>query len=332
MGNSGYQGRHSVQMFTEGRSFSGNERFQFWCGRGDGSYVNMSYLAGADSNLDGRALLTTDFDDDGDLDLFVHSIQRDRHRLYRNETEHGGSFLKLRVSATTGNYEGIGAIVTVAGPRGSVAQVLSRGAGFESCQAPELIFGLGAQKQAAVSVLWPGGARESFGELPAGGRFLLTEGSGKALPFERAKVRLPDPTRPGLLVRVGARLDAIPMVTSDGEETLVDVRALADGKPVLLNFWASHCRPCLGEMRDLAAIAASGDYRVLLLSVDEPDNRAHAHRVLSRITSDLPVWYPREGGAGLDKIVDLENLPIPMSLYLSPEGVIERIHQGAIDK
>ena len=109
----------------------------------------------------------------------VDSIQRERHALYRNDILNPGEdagFLKLRLRATSGQHEAIGATVTVVGPAGPVSQVMSRGAGFLSCQPPELIFGLGEQAQAEVQVRWPGGALESFGALETGGplRYLVT--------------------------------------------------------------------------------------------------------------------------------------------------------------
>ena len=38
VGNQGYLQRHNGQMFSEGRSFSGNERDKLWLNRGDGTF------------------------------------------------------------------------------------------------------------------------------------------------------------------------------------------------------------------------------------------------------------------------------------------------------
>ena len=114
VGNAGYLNRHNTQMFQDGRSFSGNERDKLWIGNGDASFADLSDLSGADSQNDGRAVLAADFDDDGDVDLFVHELQRERHALYRNDLNGDyGSFLKVRLRASTGHYEAIGATVQV---------------------------------------------------------------------------------------------------------------------------------------------------------------------------------------------------------------------------
>jgi len=53
--------------------------------------------------------------------------------------------------------------------------------------------------------------------------------------------------------RVGDRLPAIELPTPQGERRrLAD---LAAGRPMLVNFWASWCRPCLEEMPALDAFA-----------------------------------------------------------------------------
>ena len=109
-----YQGFHSAQMFTDGLSFSGNERNCVWLNTG-GSFADLGSLSGADIPNDSRAVLAADFDDDGDVDLFVHSIQRERHALFRNDAVQpgadGSGFLKLRLRATQGHWEAIGATV-----------------------------------------------------------------------------------------------------------------------------------------------------------------------------------------------------------------------------
>ena len=219
VGSSAYLARHNAQMFEEGRSFSGNERDKLWFNRGDGTFADVSSLSGADSPNDGRAVITADFDDDGDVDLFVHNIQRERHGLFRNELGSlCGGFVKARLQATTSQYEAIGAVVTVTGANGAQAQVLSRGAGFSSCQPPELVFGLGGAEEGSIEVRWPGGTVESFGTVPTDSRLLLVEGSGEPTPFEAKPAPLPDPLPAGLKVAVGDRIPPFAMLEQELRE------------------------------------------------------------------------------------------------------------------
>lgn len=328
-----------AQISTQGMSFSGNERDKLWLNLGASGFADLSEMSGADSSNDGRGVIACDFDDDGDVDVFVHEIQRERHKLYRNDAHAAGTspahFLKLRLRATRSQHEAIGATVIVHTPAGPVAQVLSRGAGYASCQAPELIFGLASAESAEVEVIWPGARRESFGTLAANGRELLVEGSGKSASFERRARPMSDPLPPGLLVDEGDQVPALQLVDSQGRSAVFDPADLAKGKPLFLNFWASWCPPCVAEIAALQRLAERGEVRVVAIGLDLPAERARADALFRARGGKFPAFYlPEANGeaaAGVQHIVDLERLPIPTTLVLSRDGKVESILRGPLD-
>ena len=172
-----------------GRSWAGHERDKLWFNRGEEGFLDLSDTSGTDSPGDGRAALALDIDDDGDLDLFLNEwsfLERNKQILLRNDlqTEPTG-FLKVQLRATTGQWQAAGAEVIVTTPAGPCSQVLSFGTGFLSANPPELVFGLGEAEGTEVEVIWPGGARESFGRIDADSRVLLVEGSGTAQDLPR---------------------------------------------------------------------------------------------------------------------------------------------------
>jgi len=334
--SSSYRGLHSGQMFQDGLSFSGHERDKVWINGGpDQGFADVSFLSGADSPNDGRAALAADFDDDGDQDLFVHNIQRERHGLYRNDAVQpgapGSGFVKLRLRATTTQYEGIGAMVVVEGPEGPTAQVHTRGAGFVSCQPAELVFGLGDAARADVSVLWPGGKRESFGSVAANGRYLLVEGAGHPTPFNADPRPLPDPLPPGLLLEEGDILPTFELRDADGQAVTLDIPAAAAGKTVFLNLWASYCAPCVAEIPDLQELQDDEQYEVIAISVDAPAAKDTAVKLLEARGGRYRGYYLMQDGGGLEALVDLERLPIPTTLVLTPEGRIDTILRGPLE-
>ncbi|MFT5050591.1 MAG: thiol-disulfide isomerase/thioredoxin [Chlamydiales bacterium] len=323
------------EMYRQGLSFNGNERSKLFLGGGDGSFEDMSDLCGADSPLDGRGLLTVDFDDDGDLDLFVHNLQRERHSLYRNETA-GQGFLKVRLRATSSQYEAIGALVIVDGPRGAVAQLMSRGSGFASCQSPELIFGLGASEQAEVRVIWPGGSEESFGSLAGTRTVSLVEGSGSASTLAASAFELHDPLPQGLKRDLGEVLPSVRLETSDGKAVNLNWEGLAAGRSLYLNLWASYCRPCVQEVPDLERIHGEAERTVVSISVDVPDARADARGILDAAGATYPVYFISMEGEegpdhGIDGMLDLLRLPIPTTLIIGPDGRLRDVVRGPID-
>ena len=225
------------------------------------------------------------------------------------------------------------------GPAGPTAQVLSRGAGFVSSQPPELVFGLGDRDAARVEVLWPGGARESFGELAAGTRALLVEGTGTAEPLAALPRPLPDPLPPGLRLDEGDAVPRIAVLDRDGEPTVLDAAVLANGKPLLLNLWASYCAPCVAELPLLQRMHAEGEVRIVALCVDVPGDVPEARRILDRTGVGFPCFFvsagpdarSASGGAPADALIDLERLTIPTTLALSPEGRLESILRGPLE-
>ena len=324
------------EMYRQGLSFNGNERSKLFLGRGDGTFEDLSDLCGADSPLDGRGLLCADFDDDGDLDVFVHNLQRERHNLYRNERGSGG-FVKVRLRATASQHEAIGAAVTVDGPSGPTTQVLSRGSGYASCQAAELVFGLGDQADAAVRVLWPGGDLESFGRVGAGQKVLLVEGTGEPEPVGGEPFQLEDPLPQGLKRDLGQVLPAVSLESAEGERVDLEWEELAAGRSVYLNLWASYCRPCVEEVPDLERIHVGRDRTVVSISVDVPDARPAALGVLANAGATYPVYFigmdeDEETHRGIDELVDLLRLPIPTTLVISPDGRLEDVVRGPVGK
>jgi thiol-disulfide isomerase/thioredoxin len=62
------------------------------------------------------------------------------------------------------------------------------------------------------------------------------------------------------------------------------------GKPVLVNFWASDCQPCLTELPDLLALQAEVAERaaVVFVAGDDPARLPQARRMLARRKLTVP--------------------------------------------
>ncbi len=334
VGSSNYLNRHNTQMFTDGKSFSGNERDKLFLNRGDGTFADVSDLSGCDSPNDGRAVLANDFDDDGDVDLFVHQLQRERHSLYRNDSSGKNGFIKVRLRATTGQWEAIGARVVAKVNGAVVAQSAARGAGFASCAAPEWVFGLGEAKAASLEVLWPGGALESFGEVQRGARVLLQEGTGEPSPFEARTVTFADPGPPGVRLASGAQLGSFAALDTVGEEHALAPGELAAGGKLYLNFWASWCGSCVAELPALDALNSEEGSQVIGISVDGEKDRASALELFAGRAS-YPTYFLAEPGeddrfGGLGEALDFQRLPIPTTLVFDENGRLERVITGPI--
>lgn len=334
--NETFQHPWVVEMFRRGFSFNGNERSQLFLGRGDGTFLTYSGLSGADSPLDGRGLLAVDFDDDLDLDLFSHNIQRERHNLYRNEIGGEGLATKVRLLATSGSYEAIGAKVELIVESGRRTQVMTRGAGYASCQPPELIFGFGEGTSGELVVSWPYGERESFGRVKPGTRWLLKQGSGQPTAIEPKPSPLPEPWPAGLRIAVGETVPSFTVESVDGERMVFDASLIEPGGTLHLNLWASYCQPCVQELPLLDALHRRDGHQVLGISLDG----AQARETATRLLDEAHVGYPNafllvqddQAGEQVDAFLDLFRLVLPTTLEIDSKGTLLGVHQGRIDQ
>ena len=74
------------ELLRRGRSFSGHEPNCAFLNCRGVPFANVSAVTGLDFKDDGRAVAVTDWDHDGDLDLWLRNRTGPRLRLMRNET------------------------------------------------------------------------------------------------------------------------------------------------------------------------------------------------------------------------------------------------------
>lgn len=164
-------------MDAKGFSFSGYERDSLFLSAGGRRFIDISGVSGIDSISDGRAAVFVDIDDDGDLDVFLTTIQGRAHLLFHNLAGQQNRHLRVVLEGTKSGRDAFGAEVRVKTSFGIMTKIKAGGSGFLSQHDPRLLFGLGRETGAEwVEVLWPSGIRQRFGNVPAGTTMHITEG------------------------------------------------------------------------------------------------------------------------------------------------------------
>ncbi|HEX2477173.1 MAG TPA: CRTAC1 family protein, partial [Lacipirellulaceae bacterium] len=138
----------------------------------NGVFTDVSAAAGVTDTGQGRGLLSFDYDNDGDLDVFIVN-HGDRPILYRNDGDNENDWLKIRVEGTASNRDGIGALITL-DPDANVAgdeivREINAGSNYLSQNELTAHYGLGpnAGTIALITVVWPSGAVQALSNVSA---------------------------------------------------------------------------------------------------------------------------------------------------------------------
>lgn len=140
-------------------------------------FVRIS-LPDLDRPIVGRGLAIGDFDNDGRMDALVVDSEGEPLLLH-NETPHAGHWLMLRLIGRKGNRDAYGAEVTVETATRTLFRHCHTDGSYLSSSDPRVHFGLGEESVVRkVTIRWPGGGVQTFGNLAADR--ILTVEEGKA--------------------------------------------------------------------------------------------------------------------------------------------------------
>ncbi len=126
-----------------------------------------------------RGLAKGDYDNDGDVDIFINNMNASPS-LLRNDSQPAGDFLSLWLVGVRSNRSAIGARVTVIANGRKLVQEVRSGSSFLSSSDLRLHFGLGENAEIeSVVVDWPHPAsRDMLTEVRPNEFLEVTEGAG----------------------------------------------------------------------------------------------------------------------------------------------------------
>lgn len=329
-GNEEYLTDHMRLLFDEGLSFSGYERDHLYLNLEGQKFTDISGVSGIDSISDGRAVLLADFDNDGDLDVFVTTIQNEGHLLFRNNIGQNNHFIRIGLEGRASGRDAFGTVVRVKTTQGILTSVKSGGSGFLAQHDPRLLFGLGQAEGAEwVEITWPSGKIQRLGPIEAGTSLRVIEGQDEPLVVEDRLTRLVDPFSPDqalwhkLKIAQGEQLPPLKLSSLQGMDAL-----LKPGVPYFLNLWATWCLPCREEMPALEHLYPDFKEKgieLVGLSIDRDVEAAY----VGKFAADLGVSYPlyMVDEESVTRIFGQEVL-IPFSILVDQEGRVVDVFEG----
>ena len=351
------------RMMREGRSFSGREKNCLFINTGgsplaNGRFADVSSVSGLDFPDDGRAIAMVDWDQDGDLDMWISNRSAPRLRLMRNEDASENHFLMFRLEGNgkTTNRDGIGARVEILLGEDSskvvrLIRTLRGGEGFLAQSSKWLHFGLGSEQNIlSVNVDWPGGERETFSGVQADRRYRLVQGKGTADAVQdgnRKQELVVAPQLPAKRTQ-SARIPMIDLLSVpdnafegfDGrKQQLMDRR----GKPMLVTFWSSDCPHCQKELEALSQgyqDLQSEGIEVIALSIDElSDPEKGADRARQMVMENKYPFVVGKATAQMAAAFQIlhnlqiaihRQLPLPSSFLIDEYGRLAVIYKGPV--
>lgn len=143
-------------------------------------------------------------------------------------------------------------------------------------------------------------------------------GIGLALRAQRTQP-LPEKVEAGLWQMTFARPDG-------GSLSMASLR----GRPVLLNFWASWCQPCVEELPLLSSFYRENSARgwqVIGLAVDQVDP---VKRFLAKAPVSFPIALAGAGGIELGKSLGNLSGGLPFTVVFGSEGLVAHRKMGKV--
>ncbi len=129
---------------------------KLFIGSPEGIFHEQAEAAGLFTDREGRGLVCSDFDRDGDIDIFIAN-NRNFTELYRNDSELERQWLTIALYDELGNRQAIGATIKVQTASLRQTREIRFDGHFVSHSPAEAHFGLGDAEKATVSIRWPDG-------------------------------------------------------------------------------------------------------------------------------------------------------------------------------
>ena len=170
----------STFQYLEMPKFLIRQKDRLFRNESDGTFIEIADDVGINTSPSrvGRGVTFGDYDNDGDVDVFVVN-NHDRAVLLRNDGGNRNAWFQVKLVGTADNRDSIGSKVRVVA--GGLTQIreINAGASYMSFNSLTAEFGLGQESAVdLLEVVWPNGEIERFSDVRANQRVVVTQGNG----------------------------------------------------------------------------------------------------------------------------------------------------------
>lgn len=115
--------------------------------------------------------------------------------------------------------------------------------------------------------------------------------------------------------------------TDPDDDSTGTIGGLIDDRPMVVNFFASWCTPCIAEMPDFQDVSQELDGRVDFVGLAMQDRTQDA----AKTVETTGVTYPWFRDARGDVIAATGSVQMPTTAFFDTEGNMVEVHAGALD-
>ncbi len=329
-------------LIRSDRTWSGFERNVHYLNNREGTFSDISGVAGTDFLEDGRSFAIGDFDLDGRVEVVLKNRNGPQLRYLKNVLPDLPPAISFRLTGKKSNRDAIGAKITITTMSGQQMRTVRCGSGFLAQHTKEIFFGLGSTPAPIhATIQWPSGFTQQLRDLPMNQRIWIEEGlvPTRMEPYRKpanpvaiagtseAQEVLPQIVETWLLAPVLAPEFSLPSV-GGRSESLLSRR----GKPVLLQFWSATVAGAQEKLAEFERV--QGDWarkgcQFLVIDVDANDSslpkQQYAFPVLQASPEIIAVY-----NLLFRQIFDRHrDMSVPISFLVDTAGNIVKIYQGA---
>jgi hypothetical protein len=167
-------------------SFIGFQHNRLFRNLGNGVFADVSYIENVDSIEDGYAVVSSDLNADGKMDLIlrnadpgVETNQFQPLKVFMNQHVGKNNFMTIKLISSNSNRDAIGAEVLVTTKDNRQVKQLIANNGPQQNERI-LHYGIGKNKYADVHVTWPDGSETHLKKLKPGFH-ILKDSAGKKM-------------------------------------------------------------------------------------------------------------------------------------------------------
>jgi len=341
------QGWNAInEVIRSDHSWSGFERNVAYLNSRNGTFTDVSGIAGLDFSEDSRTFALGDFDGDGRLEVVLKNRNGPQLRLLKNVIPNLPPSISFRLTGTKSSRDAIGARITVETDAGQQTRSLQCGSGFLAQHTKETFFGLGSAKSPVqATIRWPSGSSQVLRDLPANHRIWVEEGkeTPKLAPFNSFAVpariqettfspeKLPHEFETWLLVPVPA--PNLSLADQNGHVVSLLPRA---GKPALVCFFSEKspkAREALDTMQRIQRDVPGDALEVFVINADlGPPNSSQAVGGYNHFA--FPVLSASPDALATYNLLFRQlferhrDMTVPGAFLIDASGNIVRIYQG----